>query len=254
MINNIFFSIIVPAHNEENRLQDTLRKITDYLEAQSYKTEIIIVENGSTDCTAEIAKEFALGYAAEPAHGKSQICLIQESASGKGLAVRRGMLEATGDYRFMCDADLSMPITELHKFLHPAHTNFDIAIASRESPGAVRYNEPFYRQLGGRMINMMVRLLALPGLHDTQCGFKCFRASAAEDIFNHQTLTGWAFDIEVLFIARQRGYCIAEIPISWYFTPDSKLNVILDAFRMGLDILKIRLNALQGKYAHHNQM
>ena len=252
MINNIFLSIIIPAHNEEIRLKETLKKITDFLEAQSYKTEIIIVENGSTDCTAEIAKEFSLGYTAEPANGRPQIRLIQESSSGKGLAVRRGMLEATGDYCFMCDADLSMPITELHKFLHTTHTNFDIAIASRESPGAVRYNEPFYRQLGGRVVNMMVRLLALPGLHDTQCGFKFFRASAAKDIFNHQTLTGWAFDIEVLFIARQRGYCIAEIPISWYFTPDSKLNVISDAFRIGLDILKIRLNALQGKYAHHN--
>jgi len=139
-------------------------------------------------------------------------------------------------------------LTEINRFLPPARTGFDIAIASREAPGAVRYNEPPYRHLGGRLINSMIRLLALPGLNDTQCGFKCFRAGVAEDLFRHQTLPGWSFDIELLYIARRRGYKVIEIPIPWYFNPDSKLSAVQDAFKMGLDIFTIRKNAMRGVY------
>jgi hypothetical protein len=148
----------------------------------------------------------------------------------------------------MCDADLSMPIAEINRFLPPALDDFDIAIASREAPGAVRYNEPAYRHLVGRLFNLMIRVLALPGLNDTQCGFKCFRGDLVEDIFCRQTIVGWSFDIEVLFIARKRGYNIIELPIPWYFTPDSKVRVLHDSLKMGLDLVKIRLNALRGIY------
>jgi hypothetical protein len=125
----------------------------------------------------------------------------------------------------------------------------DIAIASREAPGSVRYNEPDYRHRVGRIYNWMIRILALPGLQDTQCGFKCFKGAVADELFRMQTLTGWSFDVEVLFIARQRGYRIVELPIPWYFNPQSKIRVLNDSARMALDLLAIRLNALRGVYA-----
>jgi hypothetical protein len=123
-----------------------------------------------------------------------------------------------------------------------------IAIASREVPGAVRYNEPAYRHLIGRGYNLLIRMLALPGLHDTQCGFKCFRSEVAEDLFQKQTLTGWSFDVEVLFIARCHGYQIVELPIPWYFNADSKVRVLRDSLHMGIDLIKIRINAVRGRY------
>jgi dolichyl-phosphate beta-glucosyltransferase len=237
---DVFLSIIIPAHNEERRLPSTLEQTQTFLQSQTYPAEVLIVENGSLDRTYQIAREFADEH--------PQFRVLRETARGKGLAVRLGMLEATGAYRFMCDADLSMPLTEINRFIPPGLTGFDIAIASREAPGAVRYNEPPYRHLGGRLINTMIRLLALPGLNDTQCGFKCFRAEVAEDLFRHQTLTGWSFDIELLFIARQRAYKVIEIPIPWYFNPDSKLSAVQDAIKMGSDIFSIRMKAARGEY------
>ena len=235
-----FLSIIIPAYNEERRLPNALEQVRAFVESQTYTSEVLVVENGSQDRTFEVAQAFAQRY--------PLVSVFQEKQRGKGLAVRHGILKARGEYRFMCDADLSMPVDEINRFLPPALQGFDIVIGSREAPGAVRYNEPQYRHLGGRAVNTMIRLLALPGLNDTQCGFKCFRAAVAEDLFRLQTLTGWAFDVELLYIARQRGYSIAELPIHWYFNPESKLNVVKDAFRMGMDILTIRLNNLKGVY------
>jgi glycosyltransferase involved in cell wall biosynthesis len=235
-----FLSIIIPAYNEEHRLPNTLEQVVAFIEGQTYTSEVLVVENGSQDRTLDVAQAFALRH--------PMVNVLQEVQRGKGLAVRRGMLRAQGEYRFMCDADLSMPVDEINRFLPPALQGFDIVIGSREAPGAVRINEPQYRHWGGRAVNTMIRLLALPGLNDTQCGFKCFRAPVAEDLFRLQTLTGWAFDVELLYVARQRGYSIAELPIHWYFNPESKLNVVKDAFRMGMDILTIRLNNIKGVY------
>lgn len=233
-------SIIIPAYNEERRLPTTLEKTRQFIEQQSYLTEVLVVENGSQDRTFQIADEFSRQH--------SWLRVIREEQRGKGRAVKRGMLEASGQFRFMCDADLSMPIDEVNRFLPPLQMDFDIAIGSREAPGAVRYEEPLYRHLGGRVINLIIRLLALPGLQDTQCGFKCFRAAVAEDLFRSQTMSGWAFDVEVLFIARKRGYRITEIPIPWYFMSESKVNLYQDTPKMVLDILKIRLNDRRGLY------
>jgi hypothetical protein len=158
------------------------------------------------------------------------------------------MLAATGQYRFMCDADFSMPVSEINRFLPPQFPNCEIAIASREAPGAVRYDEPRYRHIVGRAYNQLIRWLALPGLNDTQCGFKCFRGDIAETLFRRQTLSGWAFDVEVLYIARRLGYCITELGIPWFFNPESKISVFKDSLRMGLDLLTIRLNARRGVY------
>ena len=235
-----FLSVIIPAHNEEQRLPVTLEQVFAFLSTQNFSAEVLVVENGSTDGTYEVARSFQ-----KP---NSSLCVLREEQRGKGRAVRRGMLESCGEYRFMCDADLSMPVGEIPRFLPPQLEDFDLAIGSREAPGSVRYNEPEYRHIGGRLINLMIRLMALPGLNDTQCGFKCFRARVAEELFAQQTLTGWSFDIELLYLARRGGFRIVEVPIPWYFNPESKLNVVQDALVMVLDILKIHLNALRGRY------
>lgn len=233
-------SIIIPAHNEENRLPRSLEQVFAFLADQSYQAEVLVIENGSRDRTLEIAQGFTSRF--------KNLRVIHEAGRGKGLAVRRGMLEAQGEYRFMCDADLSMPIEEVNKFLPPKLSGFDIAVGSREVAGAVRYNEPFYRHFGGRFINYMIRVLILPQLQDTQCGFKCFRAEVAEDLFGRQLLNGWSFDVEVLYLAERAGYKIAEIPVNWYYRTESKVSALPDAMRMISDIFQMRANMRRGLY------
>lgn len=237
---NSFLSIIIPAYNEESRLPNTLEQVFHFLEKQSFRSEVIVVENGSTDRTFEVAQKFTEQH--------KNLRVIHNEERGKGGAVQRGVREAHGEYVFICDADLSMPVEEISKFLPPALKDFDIAIGSREAPGAVRYNEPYYRHLTGRVFNILIRLMVLPNLQDTQCGFKCLRAEVARDIFPFQTLTGWAFDVELLYIAHHHGYDILEIPIDWYFNADSKVRVLRDSWRMFIDLLVIRRNAKRGRY------
>jgi dolichyl-phosphate beta-glucosyltransferase len=237
---NPFLSIVIPAYNEENRLPDTLQQVLEYLKKQPFTSDVLVVENGSSDGTFVVARKFAEQHA--------NMKVIQNDQRGKGLAIQRGVKEAKGEYVFLCDADLSMPVEEISKFLPPQLNNVDIAIASREAHDAVRYNEPYYRHFTGRVFNTLIRLLVLPTLQDTQCGFKCIRAAVARDIFRYQTLTGWAFDVELLYIARHHGYQIVEIPIDWYFNADSKISVVRDSLRMFLDLLLIRRNARRGLY------
>lgn len=236
-----FLSIIIPAYNEANRLPGTLEQVIDFTHAQNFVSEVIVVENGSHDRTLEIATEYAGRFPG--------VRVIHEDERGKGLAVKTGMLAARGAYRFMCDADLSMPIKEIGRFLPPVNVDFDIAIGSREAAGAIRYREPAFRHWGGRGINLLIRLFAIPGIRDTQCGFKMFRAAVAEEIFPYLTLMNWSFDIELLYIARLRKYRVVEIPIPWYFNPETKLNPVKDALQMLVDILTIHRNALRGVYA-----
>ena len=237
----VFLSLIIPAHNEERRLPPTLTAVNAYLERQPYASEIVVVENGSQDLTAVVAEAFAAD------HPRAR--LIREHGRGKGLAVRRGMLETTGQYRFICDADLSMPIDELAKFLPPQLDGFDVAIGSREAPGAQRYNEPLYRHWQGRVFSNLVKAFALPGFEDTQCGFKCFRGEIAEDLFRAQRVDGMSFDVEVLYIARRRGYRIVEVPIDWYYQAESRVRKLADPLRMLGDILLIRRNWRLGRYS-----
>jgi len=235
-----YLSIVIPVYNEESRLPSALEALSDWLSDQPYTYEVLVVENGSSDRTWEIAT----CYVEKIPHLRA----IRSPSRGKGLAVQQGMLEATGQYRFMCDVDFSMPIPQIGRFLPPNLEEYDIAIASREADGSVRFQEPHYRHLVGRVYNFMIRILALPGLHDTQCGFKCFRGQVADEIFPLQTLSGWSFDVEVLFIARKRGYQIVELPIPWHFNAESKVRVLADSLHMGMDLLAIRLNALRGLY------
>jgi dolichyl-phosphate beta-glucosyltransferase len=238
-----FLSIIIPAFNEEQRLPCTLEQVLTFLGAQSYRAEILIVENASQDNTLQVVEEFADRNRSDDL----PIRVLQETQRGKGAAVKRGIFASSAEYRFMCDADLSMPVTEINRFCPPALTDFDISIASREAPGAVRYNEPTYRHLVGRVFNTLIRVLALPKLNDTQCGFKCFRASIAEELFNDLTIPGWSFDVEILFLAQRRGYRIVEVPIPWYYNPDSHISVAKDSLQMAIDIFKIRFRDRQNR-------
>ncbi|TLN27926.1 glycosyltransferase family 2 protein [bacterium] len=238
--------MVIPAHNEEQRLPQTLEQIADFLKRQAYAGEIVVVENGSSDRTLEIAREYARRI--------PYLRVLHSDLRGKGLAVQMGILAARGTYRFFADADLSMPIDEVNRFIPPALPDVEVAIGSREAPGAVRYDEPNYRHLTGRVFNTIVRLLALPGLEDTQCGFKCFRGDIADEVFPLQTIPGWSFDVEVLFIARRRGYRIVEVGIPWYFNPGSKIRVLQDSLRMFVDLLTIRRNALAGRYGRPGRL
>jgi glycosyltransferase involved in cell wall biosynthesis len=238
-----FLSIIIPAYNEEQRLPDTLEQVFTFLSSQSYRSEILIVENASQDNTYQVAEEFAARCHAD----ELPVRVLQENQRGKGAAVKKGMFASSGDYRFMCDADLSMPVTEINRFFPPILPDADIAIASREAPGAVRYNEPTYRHLVGRVFNTLIRVLALPNLNDTQCGFKCFNGHIVEDLFSDLTITGWSFDVEILYLAQQRDYRIQEVPIPWYYNPDSHISVAKDSTQMALDIFKIRLRDRQNR-------
>jgi len=235
-----FLSIIIPAHNEVARLAPSLQKISTFLGGQDFSAEVLVVENGSSDGTLALARSYQKQM--------PYLRVFSESARGKGLAVRRGMLEAKGEFRFLCDADLSMPIEQVNRFLPPMMDPVDVAIGSRELPGSVRYDEPGFRHLIGRIFNTMVRWLVLPGIQDSQCGFKCFRDEVADAVFPLQTLGGMSFDAEVLYIARRKGYKVREVAIDWYFDPDSRVRLIKDSLYMGLDLLKIRLNAIQGRY------
>jgi dolichyl-phosphate beta-glucosyltransferase len=235
-----FLSIILPALNEERRLPKTLDEVAAFVTAQSYPVEAILVDNGSQDRTLELAN----AYAARLPFLK----VIHEERRGKGLAVRTGMLAAQGEYRIFCDVDFSMPVAEINRFIPPQLPDSQVAIASREAPGAIRYNEPIMRHLSGRGFNMVVRWMALPGLQDTQCGFKCFRGDIAEEIFPLQTIDGWTFDVEVLFIARARGYRIVEVPVPWYYSPESKVRILHDLRQVVTDLIKIRRYSRNGHY------
>lgn len=235
-----FLSIIIPAHNEAERLPSSLEAVKRFISSLPFETEVIVVENNSSDATVEIVREWMKTM--------PQLRLISLAQPGKGNAIRTGMLAAQGDYRFMADADFSMPVEEIRKFLSDGKPLVPVAIASREAPGSKRIGEPFYRHLIGRVYNFLVRTLVLPGLQDTQCGFKCFSAEAAQAIFPLQRLEGWSFDVEVLTIARQLGFEIAEIPITWHYQPGSRMHLLGDSLQMAKDLFTIRQYKKKGLY------
>lgn len=235
-------SLVIPAYNEgdPDRLPASLKDIQAFVADQDFDIEVVIINNNSTDNTLDVAEAAAKEH--------DYIHVLTENTQGKGAAVRTGMMAATGDYLFICDADLSMPIGEALKFLPPQLEDYAIAIASREAPGSVRVDEPEIRHIMGRVFNFIVRIIAVGGLDDTQCGFKCFKREVAEEIFPMQTIDGWAFDVELLFIAQQRGYKIIEVPITWYYKDHSKIHPLRDSINMVLETVKIRFNGWRGFY------
>ena len=245
-----FLSIIIPAYNEELRLPPTLARVATFLRTQPYTAEVIIVENGSTDNTAGAVHHFMHTHL----RPDDPFTLhLLHSSPGKGAAVKDGMLQAKGDYRIMSDADLSVPIEDVPKFLPPALVagSFDIAIASREVVGAVRHDEPGYRHLMGRVFNTLVRLMAVPNIQDTQCGFKCFTREAAQLVFPLQRIDGWGFDVEILHIAAHHHLRMIEIPANWYYGVNSRVRPIHDTLNMVKELLKIRANSRRGYYEQH---
>jgi glycosyltransferase involved in cell wall biosynthesis len=234
-------SLVIPAYDEAERLPATLLAVEEFVAAQPYAVEVLVVDNNSRDATRALA--------AAAAARLPYLRVLAEPRQGKGAAVRTGMLAAAGDYLFIADADLSMPLVEVRKFLPPALAGFDVAIGSREGPGAVRYDEPPHRHLMGRAFNLAVKLLAVRGFEDTQCGFKCFTRAAARDLFGRQTLDDWSFDVEILFLAQHLGYRVVEVPIHWYYREQSRVRPLRDALRMLLGVLRVRWNGWRGVYA-----
>lgn len=237
---NPFLSIVIPAHNEEQRLPPSLAKIAAFLETQPYTAEVIVVENGSTDRTVDVVNAFAATH--------DFVRLIEVATRGKGLAVKAGMLAARGDYRFICDADLSMPIEEVVHFLPPERTGYDVLIGSREGEGANRIGEPEYRHLMGRILNYIVKVTAVPDFEDTQCGFKMFTREAADDLFSVQRMAGIGFDVELIYVAKRRGYKITDVPITWYYDPDSRMRLLQDSLHILIEIWQIKQNWRKGLY------
>ena len=224
-------SVVIPAYNESANIAATLKTIIHHLENKKYDYEIIVVDDGSTDQTLKIANDFA--------SPKIKILENQENR-GKGFSVKRGMLMAEKDWVLFTDADLSTPMMEMEKMLE--FQEADIQIASRAMSGAeILIHQPFHREWGGRFINFLVRRLVVPDIMDTQCGFKLFKKEAAKKIFSMQTINGFGFDIEILYLARRLGYKIVEIPVVWSHHTDSKVAPFSEGFQILCDICKIRL-------------
>ena len=244
----ILLSIVVPAYNEAARIAHTVSEVASELDRLGIDAEVVIVDDGSADATASIV--------ADASRSDPRIRLVRAAHAGKGAAVRRGMLEAAGTWRFLADADLSMPISELRRFMPPLAngkatgsdaTRADVLVGSLEAGGATRIGEPWSRHAIGRVFNWCVKLLVLRGVDDTQCGFKLFSAHAAETLFPLQRLDGFGFDVEILFLARRAGLVIREIPVTWEYGRESKVSIASGA-RGFLDLVKIRWNQLRGAY------
>ncbi len=238
----MFLSVVIPAYNEEQRITTTLTSICAYLKQQPYSSELIVVDDGSTDLTANVVNNILQ----QVEHG----VVIQNGMNrGKGYSVRQGVLQARGDYILFSDADLSTPIEEVEKLLRPLQQGYDIAIGSRGlKESDIRIHQAWYREGMGKTFNRLARLLLLTKFSDTQCGFKCFRGNVAKTLFARQTIEHFSFDVEILALAIHHGYTIQEVPIQWENDPHSRVNVLADSLKMFKDLLKIRYNLLRGKY------
>lgn len=227
--------MVIPAYNEEERLPGTIRAVEEHLRGQPWKWELIVVDDGSKDATVKVGRK-----AAQSPHTR---VVSLERNQGKGAAIRHGMLlEARGAYRLFTDADNSTPVEELDKLLAKARDeDFAVVIGSRAlKESRLEVRQPFYREMMGRFFNLMVQTLAVRGIRDTQCGFKLFRADAAEYAFSRQQLSGFSFDVELLVLARRGGYSIAEVPVRWLNSPASRVSPIRDSARMFWDLVRIR--------------
>jgi dolichyl-phosphate beta-glucosyltransferase len=231
-------SVVIPAYNEEARLPATLARVRAYLAARGAPCQVLVVDDGSSDATAEVAR----------AAGAPVELLRHAQNRGKGHAVRAGMLAATGAQRLMTDADLSTPIEELGKLEAELERGFDVAIGSRAVAGArIEVHQPAYREAMGRLFNGLVQALLLPGLHDTQCGFKLWSAAAAAAAFGAARLDGFSFDVEALYVARRRGLRIAEVPVVWRNDAATRVGLAGGALAF-LDVVRIRAAAARGRY------
>jgi dolichyl-phosphate beta-glucosyltransferase len=235
-------SVIIPAYNEEKRLLSTLGSVHDFLSAEESLFEIIIVDDGSSDGTCDVVKNFAVDHCG--------IRLISHSPNrGKGYSVRKGIEAGQGDLLLINDADGSSPIEEIKRLEKALEDGADIAIGSRAIPDQDTKVKAYpYRKIMGNTFNTIVQTLLLPGIRDTQCGFKLFKKEQGKELFAKAKLDRYAFDVEILYLARLYNYRIAEIPINWQNVRGSKINIVLDPLRMLTEIFQILLTKWAGGY------
>lgn len=246
-MNKCLLSLIIPAYNEEKRILPTLKEIYAYLAGRDYTFEIIVVDDGSTDKTVQIVKDFIKNV--NPSDGKLINILLNGENKGKGYTVKNGMLSANGEYIFFTDADLSTPIEELERCLPYLQGNYDIVIGSRSlADSDIIIHQPWYREKMGKIFNFMVNMILIKGIIDTQCGFKGFKRKAVETIFNRCAIEGFSFDVETLYLARKFNFTIKEIPIKWRNSTLSKVSPVRHSVQMFLDLIGIRINELKGRY------
>jgi dolichyl-phosphate beta-glucosyltransferase len=227
-------TIIIPAYNEARRIGPSLEKIVQYASGSDLSVDLLVVDDGSTDGTADVVRETVAG--------RMPLRVVTNDPNrGKGYSVRRGLLEASGDCVLFSDADLSTPIEEADHLLAAIREGADVAIGSRSMKGShISVHQPWWREKAGKLFGLMVRLLVLPGIQDSQCGFKCFRAEAARRIAPLLTLDGWAFDVELLLVARRMGCSVAQVPVEWRNDPNTKVRMLTDGPRMLADMLRAR--------------
>lgn len=235
------FSFVIPAYNEAARLPNSLRQLKSFVDERRLSCEVVVVNDGSADDTAAVVRAWTVEWPV--------VRLIDEPHRGKGGAVKAGIMAATGRYVALADADFAMPAVEFARFTPALLERYPVVIGSREGPGAQRFNEPMYRHVMGRIFNKLTQVTLLPGIQDTQCGFKVLQRDVAQTLCQLQTIDGWGFDVELLVIARLNGYEIAEEPIPWTYMAGSRVNPIRDTVTMVRDILRIRRNRRQGLYA-----
>jgi dolichyl-phosphate beta-glucosyltransferase len=248
-------SVVVPTYNEEQRLPESLRQILAYLDAQPYEAEVIVADDGSADRTA--------AYVEQLAAQRPGVRLLKLDHRGKGYAVRAGALASRGVFVLLCDADLAVPMEEWERLHAMLERGYHVAIGSREGVGATREGEPWYRHVMGRVFNLIIKVVAIGGFQDTQCGFKAMYRSVSDDLFRRVQIYGdnaprvegaavTAYDVELLYLAIRRGYRVAEIPVPWRYGEETKVSAVRDSWRNLRDVLRVRWNALRGAYRDLN--
>ncbi len=240
-------SVVIPAFEEAARLGPTLERVRTYLAARPFDSEVLVVVDGGRDGTLGLVRNLARTWPA--------LRVLDNGVNrGKGYSVRRGMLAARGRYLLFSDADLSTPIAEVERLVAALEAGADVAIGSRALVDSdVRVRQAWWRQSMGRVFNRFVRLVAVPDLRDTQCGFKCFRRDAARRIFARQRIARFSFDVELLWIARTLGYRVAELPVTWINHPSSRVHPLSDSCRMLVDLMCLRFNDWRGAYRDGNE-
>jgi dolichyl-phosphate beta-glucosyltransferase len=228
-------SIVIPAYNEAERIGSTIETIHDYFSKRTHSFDILVINDGSRDKTTDIVLDRA--------KGNRSVTLLDSSINqGKGYSVRRGMIHAVHELILLTDADLSTPIEEFEKLVPWIQNGYDIVIGSRGmKESEIILRQPWYRRMMGKAFNLLVRMLIVNDFSDTQCGFKLFRYGVAKRIFGASKINGFAFDVEVLFIAKKMGYKIMEVPVRWIDSPRSKVNPLRDPVKMLLDLLRIKI-------------
>jgi dolichyl-phosphate beta-glucosyltransferase len=236
-------SVVIPSYNEGNRVIVAYRTLTEYFQKNHPDYELIFVDDGSNKPLNEKLGSLSMN------DGRTKV-LTNDQNKGKGYSVRRGVMASKGDYVLFTDADLSTPISEMEKLMASLGEGYDLAIGSRAMPSSeIHIHQPVHRESSGKAFNLFLRKILALQITDTQCGFKAFRRDAAQDIFKRQTINGFCFDVEILQIAKERGYKTSELPVVWLNSEKTSVNLLTDSVRMSADLITIKINSRKGKYS-----